>query len=112
MCMCSRRDLVKGDFARTATYMSAWTGCTAILEFLLNPTIGGISDTIGRKPLMLMGPYFAVVLKTWCVMHGHACVLRISCCMYGQENMIRDHTVIALQKFANVYRVRFLVVFF
>ena len=59
------RDLCDQDFARVASYMSGWTGTTAVSEFLLNPSVGSLSDAYGRKPLMLMAPYFALVLKAW-----------------------------------------------
>jgi hypothetical protein len=41
--------LLKGDFAQTSAYMSYWTGVTALLEFLINPTLGSLSDV--RSPL-------------------------------------------------------------
>lgn len=42
-----------------------WTGSTAFCEFFLNPTIGTLSDTYGRKPFMVLAPYAAIVLKAW-----------------------------------------------
>ena len=37
------RDIVKGDFATVGRYLGRWTAITALIEFLLNPTIGTIS---------------------------------------------------------------------
>ena len=31
----------------------------------MNPTIGRLSDSIGRKKFMMLSPYAAVILKTW-----------------------------------------------
>ena len=45
--------------------MATWTGATAFFEFLLNPTFGSLSDAYGRKPVMIIGSYFAIVLKAW-----------------------------------------------
>ena len=38
---------------------------TALLEFLVNPTIGRLADAYGRRPFMIVAPYAAIVLKTW-----------------------------------------------
>ena len=59
------RDLVGGDYAKVGSYLSTWTGVTALAEFVLNPTIGRLSDTYGRKPFMMLSPYAAIVLKAW-----------------------------------------------
>jgi MFS family permease len=59
------REICGGDFGKMAGIMSTWTGTTAVVEFLVNPSIGSLSDAYGRRPLMLMAPYFAVLLKTW-----------------------------------------------
>jgi MFS family permease len=45
--------------------MSAWTTVTAAIEFLVNPTIGQLSDRFGRKNFLLLAPYANIVLKTW-----------------------------------------------
>ena len=45
-------------------YMSTWTGVTAALEFIVNPTIGQLSDAYGRKAFLLLAPYANIVLKT------------------------------------------------
>ena len=62
---CHYRDLVGGDYAKVGSYLSTWTGVTALAEFVLNPTIGRLSDTYGRKPFMMLSPYAAIVLKAW-----------------------------------------------
>ena len=59
------KNILGGDYSSVGRYMSYWTGLTACVEFLLNPTIGKLSDTYGRKPFMMLSPYAAIVLKTW-----------------------------------------------
>eukprot|EP00035_Acanthoeca_spectabilis_P031718 m.15442 g.15442 ORF g.15442 m.15442 type:complete len:234 (+) comp4915_c0_seq1:1658-2359(+) len=55
----------KDMYSTVAWYLSMWTGSTAFCEFFLNPTIGTLSDTYGRKPFMVLAPYAAIVLKAW-----------------------------------------------
>eukprot|EP00912_Choanoflagellata_sp_UC4_P001564 UC4_evm5s991 len=59
------KDILGGDYVQVANYLSAWTTSTAAVEFFLNPTIGKLSDNIGRKPFMVLAPYAAIILKTW-----------------------------------------------
>ena len=40
--------------ATTRRYLAAWTLAIGAGEFLLNPTVGKLSDAIGRKPFMLL----------------------------------------------------------
>ena len=58
-----------GDFERTSVIMANWTGGTALLEFLLNPTLGALSDKYGRRPFMVMAPWASLVLKSWVFMN-------------------------------------------
>eukprot|EP00940_MAST-03C_sp_MAST-3C-sp2_P001318 g1318.t1 len=57
--------LLNGDTEKLSAYLGYWTSTTAAIEFLVNPTIGRLSDTIGRKPFLMLSPYAALVLKTW-----------------------------------------------
>jgi MFS family permease len=59
------KNVLGGDYSAVGRYMSYWTGLTACVEFLLNPTIGKLSDTYGRKPFMMLSPYAAIILKSW-----------------------------------------------
>ena len=43
------RDLTNGNAQRMSSYMSTWSLCIGAAEFLLNPTVGRLSDTYGRK---------------------------------------------------------------
>jgi len=58
-------NILKGDSSQLASYLSTWTSVTAAIEFLVNPTIGRLSDAFGRKKFMMLSPYAAVILKTW-----------------------------------------------
>eukprot|EP00946_MAST-07B_sp_MAST-7B-sp1_P005178 g5178.t1 len=55
----------RGDYSVVGKWMSYWTGLTALVEFALNPTVGKLSDTYGRKPFMVLSPYAALILKSW-----------------------------------------------
>ena len=70
MTFTTRGELLKqvfksGDYTQVGKIMSYWTGITAAVEFLLNPTVGKLSDSYGRKPYMMLSPYAAIILKTW-----------------------------------------------
>jgi MFS transporter, DHA1 family, tetracycline resistance protein len=56
------------DYSQVGRIMSYWTGITAFVEFLLNPTVGKLSDAYGRKPFMMLSPYAAILLKSWVLM--------------------------------------------
>ncbi len=60
--------LVGNSYDRVSVYMSAWTTVTAAIEFLINPTIGQLSDRFGRKKFLLLAPYANIVLKSWVVL--------------------------------------------
>jgi DHA1 family tetracycline resistance protein-like MFS transporter len=59
------KNVLGGDYSAVGRYMSYWTGLTACVEFLLNPTMGKLSDAYGRKPFMMLSPYAAILLKSW-----------------------------------------------
>lgn len=59
------KPLVGNDYGMVGKYMATWTGATALVEFLLNPVVGKLSDTYGRKPFMLLAPYAAIIFKVW-----------------------------------------------
>jgi len=56
-------ELIGGDSQRSAELLSLWAGGIGTLEYLLNPTIGRLSDQYGRKPFLLMGPIANFVFK-------------------------------------------------
>jgi DHA1 family tetracycline resistance protein-like MFS transporter len=41
------------------------TAVAALMEFLINPTLGSLSDAYGRRPFMMMAPWASLVLKSW-----------------------------------------------
>ena len=63
------QQLVKNDSARMVNILSTWASTIGAAEFLLNPTMGRLSDYYGRKPFMLMSPVACVILKTWCALN-------------------------------------------
>ena len=50
--------------ANLVRYLAGWTLAIGAGEFLLNPTVGKLSDAIGRKPFMLLSPIMNIVMKT------------------------------------------------
>lgn len=71
------QELVKNDSARMVNILSAWASTIGAAEFLLNPTMGRLSDYYGRKPFMLMSPVACVVLKTWCALNPSVLALSL-----------------------------------
>ena len=57
--------LLDNDAARMSKILARWASTIGFLEFLFNPTIGRLSDKIGRRPFMLLSPVACVLLKTW-----------------------------------------------
>jgi predicted MFS family arabinose efflux permease len=45
-----------GDFAAQARAQGLLESASGILSFVLNPILGGVSDSFGRKPLMNFAP--------------------------------------------------------
>ena len=50
------RIVMHGDLVRTATALGRFGSCAALLDILITPQIGRLTDTIGRKPVHLMAP--------------------------------------------------------
>jgi len=46
----------KGDAAATAKAMGLMSTCAAVIELLVNPILGKLSDQVGRKPFMIFAP--------------------------------------------------------
>lgn len=57
------KKLCKGNPAQMATILAYWGFSSGLGEFLLNPTLGKLSDAYGRKPFMLLSPAFGAILK-------------------------------------------------
>lgn len=56
-------DTMKGDAARSSITLSRWTSWAAVVEFLISPTLGGLSDAIGRKPFLFLSPALNAFLR-------------------------------------------------
>ena len=57
-----------GDFAAQARAQGLLESASGILGFVLNPLLGGVSDSFGRKPLMNFAPMvstFSCGLMAW-----------------------------------------------
>jgi DHA1 family tetracycline resistance protein-like MFS transporter len=55
------RALFKGDVAKSAQFLSMTAGMAGLTEFLLNPTVGKLSDAYGRRNFLLIGCAWATI---------------------------------------------------
>ena len=53
--------LYKGDAAAGAQFLSRTAALAGLTEFLLNPSVGRLSDTLGRKRFLMLGASFAAI---------------------------------------------------
>jgi len=49
-------NIKKGDAAATAKAMGLMSTCAALVELVLNPVLGKLSDEYGRRPFMMLAP--------------------------------------------------------
>merc|ERR1719456_2217961 len=54
----------KGDAAATARAMGMMSGFAAVIELVVNPVLGKLSDQYGRKPFMMIAPIINAVLHS------------------------------------------------
>ena len=47
------RGLVGGDLAAASRYLGAFVAVYAVMQFLFAPVLGGLSDRLGRRPVLL-----------------------------------------------------------
>ena len=57
-------DAYSGDFGAQAQAQGLLESASSVFSFVLNPILGGVSDSVGRKPLMNMAPCVSVVSCT------------------------------------------------
>jgi MFS family permease len=61
--------LLNGDTALANEYLAQWAGGIGLAEFAINPALGRLSDLVGRKPFLLVGPVANFVLKLLVAMY-------------------------------------------
>ena len=54
-------DLCNGDVSAGMRLLAASSTCTGLIQFLINPSIGKLSDKFDRKPFFQIGPAFNVL---------------------------------------------------
>jgi MFS family permease len=59
--------IAKSDVVVAARLLSSATACMGLFEFLVNPTIGKLTDSFGRKPFMLIGPTVQMIANLFVV---------------------------------------------
>lgn len=57
-------DLCRGDVSSAMRLLAATTTVGGLVQFLANPTLGGASDTFGRKNFLRIGPFFNIISNT------------------------------------------------
>ena len=55
--------LLKGDAARANKLLATWAGLIGLTEFIVNPALGRLSDQLGRKFFLMLGPIANILLK-------------------------------------------------
>lgn len=63
------------DRVRTAAALGRISSCAALMDIMLTPQLGRLSDTIGRKPLLLAAPALALVCRAFAAVHPTVGVL-------------------------------------
>eukprot|EP00942_MAST-04A_sp_MAST-4A-sp1_P009128 g9128.t1 len=58
--------LFNGDVPKAATYLAYASGLGGLIEFFVNPTIGKLTDSYGRKKFMLVGPTASFIFNGLC----------------------------------------------
>jgi hypothetical protein len=53
-----------GNLVRTATTLGQLGSCAALLDIFITPQLGRLSDTIGRKPLLLAAPTCGLLVRS------------------------------------------------
>lgn len=52
-----------GNLVRTATTLGQLGSCAALLDILITPQLGRLTDTVGRKPLLLGAPCLGCLVR-------------------------------------------------
>mmetsp|Transcript_63374 Transcript_63374/g.151243 ORF Transcript_63374/g.151243 Transcript_63374/m.151243 type:complete len:449 (+) Transcript_63374:99-1445(+) len=66
---------LRGNTAAVARQVSLGAALVALSDLLLSPSMGALSDRIGRKPLMLMAPLSAFLMKSLVALNPSTAVL-------------------------------------
>ena len=62
--------LYKGNLASAATAITSMSALAGLLEFALNPSMGSMSDVIGRRPFFIFGPLIVAVSNALVALQG------------------------------------------
>jgi len=67
---------------RTAAALGRISSCAALMDIMLTPQLGRLSDTIGRKPLLMAAPVLALACRAGAAMHPSVGVL-VACKLFS-----------------------------
>ena len=84
--------LLKGDQAATARLLAYSTSGSALIEFLFNPSLGKLSDHIGRKFLLLMSPVLSFVCKMLILLLSDYRLLMLERILFNAANVLAGST--------------------
>ena len=62
--------LYQGDVASAATAITSMSALAGLLEFALNPSMGSLSDVVGRRPFFVFGPIAVAVSNGLVALQG------------------------------------------
>ena len=54
---------LRGDLVKTATLLGQFGSCAALLDILVTPQVGRLTDTIGRKPVLIAAPTVGLLCR-------------------------------------------------
>ena len=84
--------LLQGDQAATARLLAYATSGSAVIEFLFNPSLGKLSDHIGRKFLLLMSPVLSFICKALIIMRSDYRLLMLERTVFNAANVLAGST--------------------
>lgn len=87
------RELCNGDLGRTAMLLGNTTGLVGVLGVFLNQFGGKLSDAIGRKPGLLLGPLVNIILGLLVTNNSHNLALVLICRMIRLVSTTFSNTV-------------------
>jgi len=81
------------DIRALSARMTWWTAIAGAMEFLLNPTLGKLSDAVGRKPFFMLSPLASVALKALFVLRPSPLTLGLEAVVCDGLRVISGSTI-------------------
>ncbi len=84
--------LLNGNQASTARLLAYSTSGSALIEFFFNPSLGKLSDHIGRKFLLLLSPILSFVCKILILLKSDYRLLMLERTVFNAANVLAGST--------------------